>query len=107
MRDQTWSEILIAEVIQEGFLGEDSFELSFGGWLLVPFGFSIKKKQLLVSFPRLLWEAMLEVCAGKDISSPLGSFSCRSAISLDQVGEQGWTHGEWRRGGDIGTPTVC
>lgn len=45
MRDQTWREIPIAEVIQEGFLGEDSFELSFGGWLLVPFGFIIKKKK--------------------------------------------------------------
>lgn len=67
----------------------------------------LKKKKLSVSFPRLLWEAVLEVCAGKDISSPVGSFSCRSAISLDQVGKQGWTHGERRRGGDIGTSIVC
>lgn len=57
----------------------------------------LKKKKLLVSFPRLLWEAVLEVCAGKDISSPVGSFSCRRAISLDQVGEQG---GPMENGGE-------
>lgn len=75
--------MLIAEVIQEGFLGEDGFELNFGGWLLVSFDF-ISNKNCWSFFPQLLWKAVLEVCAlieagpGRTSLSPVGSFSCRT-----------------------------
>lgn len=78
-------------VIQEGFQGEEGFELSFGGWSLVPFGFISKK--LLFFFPRLLWAAVLRACTSSEVGlgraslSPEGPFSCRSVTLRTQEGE--------------------
>lgn len=43
----------------EGFLKEEGFELSFGGWLLTPFGFIISKNTV-----RLLCTAAMGGSAG-------------------------------------------